>query len=171
MNQATIPFTATVLLLMVFILPSNLERGGMEPEIAKTAFGYKEDLKHICRVRTYLSVCLGCVCSQIVTGAATVFFPDFVSSAAVLQGVVVPCSQPPCEYSEIIFRFGCIAIFAGFAGAAVAAIVSKIGRQVFKNPLIDAEICAGGCFMAALSVFMITAFCKLKIVSSSTPCL
>ena len=32
------------------------------------------------------ALCLACICSQIVTGAATVFFPDFVSSAAVIQG-------------------------------------------------------------------------------------
>ena len=34
------------------------------------------------------ALCLACICSQIVTGAATVFFPDFVSSAAVIQGKV-----------------------------------------------------------------------------------
>ena len=156
--RVTPPFSFILVIIMAFVLPNNLERGAMEPEIAKTALGYKDDIKHIIKIRTFISACVGCICSQIVTGAATVFFPDFVSTAGVLQGVVVPCATPPCEYTHIVFRFGVIAIFAGFAGAVIAVVLAKIGRDFYKNELIESELCAAGCLIAAFSAYMITAF-------------
>ena len=158
----TTPIAVPLFITMIFVLPGNLERGGMEPEISKTAFGFKEDLKFILKVRSFLSVLVGCICSQMVTGAATVFFPDFVSSAGILQGVVVPCSQPPCEYAHIIFRFGALSIFAGFTGAILAIGLSKLGHDYFRNQLIEAELCAIGCLVAGFSVFMVVAFCKYQ---------
>ena len=161
--RVTTPFSIILLIVMGFVIPSNIQRGAMEPELAKTASGYKDDVKQILKIRTFVSVCLGCICSQIVTGAATVFFPDFVSTAGVLQGIVVPCAHPPCEYSHIIYRFGVIAITAGFAGAIIAIILSKIGRDYFKNELIESELCAAGCLLSAFSAYMISAYGKLKI--------
>ena len=54
MLWSTIPFSVFVLIAMFFILPLGLERGGMEPEVSKTAYGYKDDVKHILKIRTFL---------------------------------------------------------------------------------------------------------------------
>ena len=78
---------------MAILLPPNVERGAMEPEIVKSAAGYKKDIAALVRIPSYRSTVVGCICSSMICGAATVFFPDFVSMAAVISGDVDPCVQ------------------------------------------------------------------------------
>ena len=139
---------------MVIFLPTNVERGAMEPELSRSAEGYWRDLKAIAKIATYRSVIIGCICSSMITGAATVFFPDFVSSGAVVSGALIPCITPPCEYTDIVFRFGAITILAGFAGALFAIYGTKLGHSR-NNQLIEAELCGFGCLVAGMAVYMV----------------
>ena len=142
---------------MILFLPGYVERGAMEPELSKSAEGYWKDLKAISKITTYRSVMIGCICSSMITGAATVFFPDFVSSGAVVSGSIVPCVTPPCEYTDIVFRFGAITIMAGFAGALFAIYGTKIGHAR-NNQLIEAELCGFGCLVAGMAVYLVIEF-------------
>ena len=144
---------------MILFLPGYVERGAMEPELSKSAEGYWKDLKAISKIATYRSVIIGCICSSMITGAATVFFPDFVSSGAVVSGSIVPCVMPPCEYTDIVFRFGAITIMAGFAGALFAIYGTKIGHAR-NNQLIEAELCGFGCLVAGMAVYLVIEFGK-----------
>ena len=144
---------------MILFLPGYVERGAMEPELSKSAEGYWKDLKAISKIATYRSVIIGCICSSMITGAATVFFPDFVSSGAVVSGSIVPCVTPPCEYTDIVFRFGAITIMAGFAGALFAIYGTKIGHAR-NNQLIEAELCGFGCLVAGMAVYLVIEFGK-----------
>ena len=148
-----------LLIFACIFLPTSVERGAMEPEVVKNAQSYKEDLIEISKISSYRSVTLGCICSTMMTGVATVFFPDFVSLAGVVSGTVDPCVQPPCEYTQLVFRLGVITILAGFGGALFGIYGTKMGHAR-NNELIEAELCGFGCLLAGFSVYMVMEFCK-----------
>lgn len=150
-------FSAFFVILAFICLPVNVERGAMEPEIVKNAQSYKEDLVEISKISSYRSITLGCICSTMMTGVATVFFPDFVSLAGVVSGTVSPCVQPPCEYTQFVFRLGVITILAGFGGALFGIYGTKMGHAR-NNELIEAELCGFGCLLAGFSVYMVMEF-------------
>ena len=153
--------------MMIVFLPGKVERGAMEPELVKSADGYWADLKEISKIATYRSVIIGCIFSTMITGAATVFFPDFVSLGGVVSGSLVPCVTPPCEYTEIVFRFGAITILAGFGGAIFAIYGTKIGHRQ-NNQLIEAELCGFGCLIAGMAVYLVIEYGKSKIRQNRT---
>ena len=149
--------------MMIIFLPAKVVRGAMEPDIVKSADGYKSDIKALAQIPSYRSTLIGVTCSNMITGAATVFFPEFVSIAAVITGNVDPCVQPPCEYTNIVFRFGLITILAGFGGAVFGIYATKLGHGR-NNHLIEAELCGFGCMLAAISVYIVTVFCKFFLL-------
>ena len=149
--------------MMIIFLPAKVVRGAMEPDIVKSADGYKSDIKALAQIPSYRSTLIGVTCSNMITGAATVFFPEFVSIAAVITGNVDPCVQPPCEYTNIVFRFGLITILAGFGGAVFGIYATKLGHSR-NNHLIEAELCGFGCMLAAISVYIVTVFCKFFLL-------
>ena len=76
--------TGFIAVLMMFILPFQLKRGAMEPNMIAAKEEYLSDLKYFLKVKTYVFTVTGSACTNAMIGIATLWLPDMFSQVAVL---------------------------------------------------------------------------------------
>lgn len=155
--RVTTPLTAFIVVMMIFLLPYKLKRGAMEPNVVATKDEYINDLKYFLGVKTYLYTVTGSALTNAMIGIATLWLPDLFSQAAVLKGELKPCSLPPCEYEEVVFKFGALSIFAGLLGGLAGIYLSRLGRK-YGNLLVEPELCGFGNLVATLAIVVMLLF-------------
>ncbi|CBY09170.1 unnamed protein product [Oikopleura dioica] len=149
--RVTTPVTGFIAVLMMFILPFQLKRGAMEPNMIVAKEEYLSDLKYFLKVKTYVYTVTGSACTNAMIGIATLWLPDLFSQVAVLGRELKPCAHPPCEFEEINLKFGVLTVVAGLLGGLLGIFLSRVGRKM-GNKLIEPELCGYGNLISTISI-------------------
>ncbi|NXI52117.1 SPNS3 protein, partial [Chloroceryle aenea] len=94
---------------------------------------------------------LGLTAMAFVTGALGMWIPLFLYRAQVVQGLVPPCLQEPCDSSNSLI-FGGITMGTGLMGVITGAEAARRLRKI--NNKADPLICATSMFISALCLYI-----------------
>jgi len=161
--RVTPPLAVLCIILLLFVMPSNIPRGHSEGIIndEDEKSSYLEDLKYLFTNKSFVAITAGFVGIAFTMGCLSNWFPDFLALAYVNRGDIPPCLTPDCEYSSVTSKFGILTAIAGIVGVAIGKISSDAwtkervvgGQRKPGNQRADAEICAIGQFVLACGIF------------------
>uniref|UniRef100_A0A665UZB0 Protein spinster homolog 3-like n=1 Tax=Echeneis naucrates TaxID=173247 RepID=A0A665UZB0_ECHNA len=152
------------LFLLAFLCP-NPTRGAAEThgEGVTGRSSYKEDVKYILKIKSYVWSSLGVTALAFLTGALAFWMPTFLSRAQVTQGIRPPCIKAPCDPTDS-YIFGAVTVVTGIVGASLGSGLSRWLRN--KVPNGDPLICATG-MLGSVPCLFITIFVASESIAAS----
>lgn len=142
---------AIAVALLMFI--EEPERGASEGSSNMEATSYWEDVKDICRNKSFMLTTAGFTCVAFVAGALSWFGPKVM-----YLGLKLHPGNQDIKLSEVSFIFGAITMTAGIIGVPLGSYLST--NFIKRCPRVDPVICAVGLLVSApllaFSIFFIT---------------
>ncbi|KAG5672595.1 hypothetical protein PVAND_002711 [Polypedilum vanderplanki] len=143
------PALALIAVVLLFFIQEP-ERGQSDGSAHMQTTSYVEDVKDVCRNKSFMLSTAGFTCVAFVAGALAWFGPKFMH-----LGLQMQPGNEHIQLSEVSFIFGAITMTAGIMGVPLGAYLStKLSK---RYPRCDPVICAVGLLLSAplLSASMI----------------
>ncbi|XP_035756541.1 protein spinster homolog 3 isoform X3 [Egretta garzetta] len=135
-----------------------------KPGVQRTAkTTWCQDVVSLAKNWSFVWSSLGLTAMAFVTGALGVWVPLFLYRAQVVQGIVSPCLQEPCNSSNSLI-FGGITIGTGILGVIAGAEAARRLRKI--NNKADPLICATSMFISALCLYTALMVAQANILST-----
>lgn len=135
------PVLAFVAVLLLYFIEEP-ERGQSEGSSHMEATSYIEDVKDVCKNKSFMLSTAGFTCVAFVAGALAWFGPKFMH-----LGLQQQKGQEHVKLSDVSFVFGAITMMAGIIGVPLGSYLST--RLSKHYPRSDPVICAMGLLLSA----------------------
>ncbi|NWR34503.1 SPNS3 protein, partial [Tachuris rubrigastra] len=122
-----------------------------------------QDVGSLAKNCSFVWSSLGLAAMAFVTGALGVWVPLFLDRAQLVQGIVPPCLQEPCNSSNSLI-FGAITIGTGILGVTAGAEAARRLRKIYNKA--DPLICATSMFSSALCLYAALMVAQTNILST-----
>ncbi|NWT05235.1 SPNS3 protein, partial [Mionectes macconnelli] len=144
---------------------SGTRQGAHEtPAVHRTAkTTWCQDVGSLAKNCSFVWSSLGVAAMTFVTGALGMWIPLFLYRAQLVQGIVPPCLQEPCNSSNSLI-FGAITIGTGVLGVTAGAGISRRLRKIYNKA--DPLICATSMFISALCLYTALMVAQTNILST-----
>ncbi|KAJ7402602.1 hypothetical protein BTVI_84883 [Pitangus sulphuratus] len=134
------------------------------PDVHRTAeTTWCQDVGSLAKNCSFVWSSLGVAAMTFVTGALGMWVPLFLYRAQLVQGIVPPCLQEPCNSSSSLI-FGAITIGTGVLGIIAGARVTRRLRKIYSKA--DPLICATSMFISALCLYTALVVAQTNILST-----
>ncbi|KAK7488244.1 hypothetical protein BaRGS_00020551 [Batillaria attramentaria] len=168
------PILGVICVVLIIIFCQEPQRGMSEGGTHLHNTSFKDDLKAIVRIKSFVLSSVGFTCVAFVTGALALWAPAFMADAIALK---TGRSFNTELESEVALIFGGITVASGFLGVALGTEIARRYRKI--NPRADPLTCAFGMLMCTpflyfslvLSEYNITATWVLIFIGETLLCL
>lgn len=152
------PVLGLVLLVLMCVVLKEPQRGLAEGGSKEEQItSYKEDIKELCSIKSYVFSTLGFTCVAFVTGGLSFWTPFFMYKSSLAQG-------QDADKESIASIFGTIIIFGGLFGSFFGCGASVVYKKF--NPRADPLVCAFGLLTSIPFLFSSILFSKSNILVS-----
>jgi len=151
------PVLGIVCTLLIIFVTREPARGASEggSHLTKTSWG--DDIRYLCKNKSFMFSTFGFTCVAFVAGALSLWAPKFVDYSIRAQGNYVPDAQ-------VSLWFGIITCLAGFLGVGLGTFAAGHLRKT--NPRADPLVCAFGLICCAPFLFLALFISKFHTVST-----
>uniref|UniRef100_A0A0K0FUJ1 Protein spinster (inferred by orthology to a D. melanogaster protein) n=1 Tax=Strongyloides venezuelensis TaxID=75913 RepID=A0A0K0FUJ1_STRVS len=167
----TTPIFGIICLILIYLYMENPERGSSEHvHLGNSTF--KEDIKYLLSVKTYIYNTLGMTCVIFCVGALGFWAPTFVEYAYRMQTSSHIISD--AVKASISLIFGMITCGAGIIGVIFGSTIAEMWRDgkygINPLPYADAMVCAIGSLVSVPFLYFTLIILKYNIPISWILC-
>ena len=118
--RVTPPLGFISFILLLIVMPGYIPRGysdGLYNEtVSNSRSSFAHDLKYLKNHKSFCSITSGFIGVAFTMGSLSLWFPQFISLAAVLRGELEECKTTDCDYAQTMLKFGIYTSVGGLLG-------------------------------------------------------